>query len=322
METSIIILPFFLFCFLFFQNFTVNAQNCEIYNRCRKGEPFILFPFRIKGRQGKDVVTPVLILLLPFSGRFLVNSINYGITSNQIELQDPDDCLPRRILNQLNLSGTPFFCCPSDTFFSSSYSWKNISCLGNSTHKVFVTTSTSSVGTNTNCTYLWFPYETIRLTWNWKAPYCKRNCNEKSNFPPYYRRDVRNVDRIIHLVVGIIIPTVLVIVVVCYHVLRNKGFFSDGDRGHGEITNSSQVVTINTSLGVSVVESFPTVVIGESGRLPNPDINLCAICLSEYQPKESVKIMPACNHYFHADCIDAWFRLNLTCPVCRTSPII
>ncbi|XP_026440563.1 putative RING-H2 finger protein ATL21A [Papaver somniferum] len=287
------------------------------------------------------------VVELPFSGRFFVHDINYGITSNQIELQDPDDCLPRRISNQLNLSGTPFFAnqyetfsffsCPSDTFFSSSYSWKNISCLGNSTHKVFVTASTSSVGINANCTliatmpvpveyisimyrYLWFPYETIRLTWNLKAPYCKRNCNEKSNFPPYYCRDIRNVDRIIHLVVGIIIPTVLVIAVLCYHVLRNKGFFSDGGRGHAEIANSSQVVTINTSLDVSAVQSFPTVVISESGRLPNQDINLCSICLSEYQPKEVVKIMPICNHYFHADCIDSWFRLNLTCPVCRTSP--
>lgn len=67
------------------------------------------------------------------------------------------------------------------------------------------------------------------------------------------------------------------------------------------------------------IESYPRTVLGESCRLPN-DASTCAICLSEYKPKESLRTIPECNHYFHAECIDEWLKLNATCPVCRNSP--
>ena len=68
------------------------------------------------------------------------------------------------------------------------------------------------------------------------------------------------------------------------------------------------------------VESYPKIVLGESGRLPKPDDNTCSICLSEYQPKETLKSIPECQHCFHADCIDEWLLLNASCPICQTSP--
>lgn len=27
--------------------------------------------------------------------------------------------------------------------------------------------------------------------------------------------------------------------------------------------------------------------------------------------------MPGCIHYYHADCIDEWLKINVTCPTCR-----
>ncbi|KAK9048219.1 hypothetical protein SSX86_032818 [Deinandra increscens subsp. villosa] len=45
----------------------------------------------------------------------------------------------------------------------------------------------------------------------------------------------------------------------------------------------------------------------------------CTICLSEYQEKEVLRIMPKCGHSFHLSCIDMWLRKQSTCPVCRLS---
>ncbi|XP_039126138.1 RING-H2 finger protein ATL67-like [Dioscorea cayenensis subsp. rotundata] len=48
---------------------------------------------------------------------------------------------------------------------------------------------------------------------------------------------------------------------------------------------------------------------------------VCSICLCEYRDGEMLRMMPDCRHYFHLMCIDAWLRLNASCPVCRTSPM-
>ncbi|XP_039115549.1 RING-H2 finger protein ATL67-like [Dioscorea cayenensis subsp. rotundata] len=47
----------------------------------------------------------------------------------------------------------------------------------------------------------------------------------------------------------------------------------------------------------------------------------CAICLGEYKVGEALRMMPECRHYFHVPCLDAWLRLNASCPVCRSSPM-
>lgn len=43
----------------------------------------------------------------------------------------------------------------------------------------------------------------------------------------------------------------------------------------------------------------------------------CAICLGEFEEKETVKVIPHCKHVFHQDCIDMWLKMHVTCPVCR-----
>ncbi|XP_031391101.1 putative RING-H2 finger protein ATL21B isoform X2 [Punica granatum] len=68
------------------------------------------------------------------------------------------------------------------------------------------------------------------------------------------------------------------------------------------------------------IESYPKTLLGESRRLPKPNDNTCPICLSEYRSKETLRTIPECSHYFHADCIDQWLKMNSTCPLCRNSP--
>lgn len=46
----------------------------------------------------------------------------------------------------------------------------------------------------------------------------------------------------------------------------------------------------------------------------------CAVCLSEFEENEIVRLLPKCNHSFHIECIDMWFSSHATCPLCR-SPV-
>ncbi|CAA0806664.1 RING-H2 finger protein ATL16 [Striga hermonthica] len=45
----------------------------------------------------------------------------------------------------------------------------------------------------------------------------------------------------------------------------------------------------------------------------------CAVCLSEFQEEEKLRLIPNCAHVFHVDCIDVWLQSNANCPLCRTS---
>lgn len=85
-------------------------------------------------------------------------------------------------------------------------------------------------------------------------------------------------------------------------------------------TISQQPVVRVSGLDGPIIDSYPKTMLGESRRLPNPNDDTCPICLAEYQPKEILKTIPECNHYFHSACIDEWLMLNATCHVCRTSP--
>ncbi|XP_076938535.1 E3 ubiquitin-protein ligase ATL4-like [Bidens hawaiensis] len=55
-----------------------------------------------------------------------------------------------------------------------------------------------------------------------------------------------------------------------------------------------------------------------------PDTNAggdCAVCLSKFEPVDQLRLLPMCCHAFHAQCIDAWLKTNLTCPLCRSTVI-
>ncbi|CAA2957117.1 RING-H2 finger ATL52-like [Olea europaea subsp. europaea] len=52
----------------------------------------------------------------------------------------------------------------------------------------------------------------------------------------------------------------------------------------------------------------------------------CAVCLSEFQENESLRLLPKCIHAFHLPCIDTWLKSHSNCPLCRvdvniTSPL-
>ncbi|KAF7045775.1 hypothetical protein CFC21_054852 [Triticum aestivum] len=73
-------------------------------------------------------------------------------------------------------------------------------------------------------------------------------------------------------------------------------------------------------LDKEVVEAFPTAVYGDvkarmatnkSGPLE------CAVCLTEFEDSDELRVLPACCHVFHPECIDPWLAGAVTCPLCR-----
>ncbi|GFP88567.1 RING-H2 finger protein atl52 [Phtheirospermum japonicum] len=47
----------------------------------------------------------------------------------------------------------------------------------------------------------------------------------------------------------------------------------------------------------------------------------CAVCLSEFQENESLRLLPKCSHAFHLPCIDTWLKSHSNCPLCRANVV-
>ncbi|CAI9768551.1 unnamed protein product [Fraxinus pennsylvanica] len=68
-------------------------------------------------------------------------------------------------------------------------------------------------------------------------------------------------------------------------------------------------------LDPSAIKSLPLVACGVAAK---HGIEECTICLSEFEEREIVRIIPYCKHMYHPQCIDTWLSLHVTCPLCRS----
>ncbi|CAL1373583.1 unnamed protein product [Linum trigynum] len=105
--------------------------------------------------------------------------------------------------------------------------------------------------------------------------------------------------------------------------LESRGrdrFHSAADLAAAATMGPQPASVVLSGLDEPTIESYPKTLLGASRRLPKPSDNTCPICLSEYQPKETLRTIPECNHYYHAECIDEWLKMNATCPLCRNTP--
>ncbi|KAF9174768.1 E3 ubiquitin-protein ligase rnf13 [Mortierella sp. AD011] len=118
----------------------------------------------------------------------------------------------------------------------------------------------------------------------------------------------------------------------CQHQLDDKGKQEQVEelQDHDDQSNNNTNTQMNKS-GVDLLEKAAAT--GDSttpeGKSLNPatekgakkqrrrKYDPCAICLEEYGVGERLRELP-CKHYFHAHCIDPWFKdVHSICPVCK-----
>ncbi|KAG4950919.1 hypothetical protein AAZX31_16G023500 [Glycine max] len=361
-----VLFPFFVFPVIY-----AASNDCQ-FSLCGNNSILIRFPFQLEGDRNPYCGYPGFnltctnssktVLKFPYSrGAFYVRSINY--LTQKIQVYDPDDCLPKRLLS-LNISGSPFIptftrdytflSCP---FQNAGSQFIPIDCLSNSTSFVSAIPTLSLINPlNESCyviTRVSVPVsgpeqqyeknfrdeliEDLRLTWD--TPDCKycesrqqlcgfdpNNNGQLFCFSGYQTGTSRRGTQVFRIITLCIAgpAAVFAIVMACCVCYKDRL----ANIRNSAITRSAPAATISpepqittTGLDESTIESYEKVVLGESRRVPGPNNNGCCwICLSEYNSKETIRLIPECKHCFHADCIDEWLRINTTCPVCRNSP--
>ncbi|KAL5816782.1 hypothetical protein ACOSQ3_025160 [Xanthoceras sorbifolium] len=294
------------------------------------------------------------ILHLPITGSFLVENINYK--SQTILINDPDYCLPKRFTRSFTLSGTPFepwnpveltfYNCSSGNALPTVFGSRVISCMSGGNFTVVAvptyrynesgpsTGSCSEINTVVVPAFLpsWSGLEQgVQLKWN--VPDC-RSCEERGGSCGFKNDKGPDLDigctgrpssglptsAKYGIIIGVAIPGLLCFIEIAHYLCsRARDYYYQGR--HFDVTTiTPQSAVIVTGLKEPTIESYPKTLLGEGRRLPKPNDNTCSICLCEYQPKEILRTILVCNHYFHITCIDEWLRLNATCPVCRNTP--
>ncbi|KAI4315534.1 hypothetical protein L6164_028332 [Bauhinia variegata] len=357
---------------IWFPDATGSTRICQMES-CQWAGPRVHFPFRLRESNqsnlcGYDQGFELLCsekgqTLLPISnaGNFLVKGIS--LEDQKVWINDPDLCLPRRFLNNLDLTAThfrfsdeyslvnlSFFNCPSS--LTDTYPGQPINCLRTSrddNYSVIALLPDSSFPTwISSCQFIssaFFPtIDTPRwIFWNriyadvelqWSTPDCKHcqgglcgfSRDEDSGVACYGdKRQGLSRKYVIGLCLGI--PGLIVLIVLAYMFRRkvNWGGLQRPQQPRTELsgTNIPQPVPVAIGLDVLTIEKYPITQLDESAsgiQLPNPTDNICSICLCEYQPRETLRTIPQCNHYFHVSCIDGWLKMNATCPLCRKLP--
>ncbi|XP_054798015.1 E3 ubiquitin-protein ligase ATL31-like [Prosopis cineraria] len=98
---------------------------------------------------------------------------------------------------------------------------------------------------------------------------------------------------------------------------------SDMDIASGDTTGATTNCSSSGPQGIdpNLLDTFPIVVYSAAvshlkfGKAAVPE---CAVCLSEFDHQDTLRLLPNCNHVFHLECIDAWLASHVTCPVCRS----
>ncbi|XP_063942586.1 RING-H2 finger protein ATL20-like [Daucus carota subsp. sativus] len=331
------------------------VETCELTS-CSPTGPTVRFPFRL-GRQPRQCGYPgfdlscnnqsQLLLNIPFTGNLVVTDINY---TSQTILFKPKFCPPPR-LDTFSPFGSPFdfglldeyffINCSSTWYFpgSSSVDVVDKDCVGNVNGTVVAFPGRffngfKDGGLPENCTNILLATD-IPVGFRWNAPFCGR-CERDNGTCGYKNVETLEVGCSVTskgglsagakygITIGAGLPGLFLLV--CLSIYARKKINDRAliqQRHHVSdfpTTIALQPPRFAMGLDKLTIDSYPMTVLGESKRLPKPSDSTCAICLSEYQPNDTLRTVPECNHYFHSNCIDEWLKLNATCPICRNFP--
>ncbi|XVF10415.1 hypothetical protein REPUB_Repub07fG0180900 [Reevesia pubescens] len=294
-----------------------------------------------------------IILTIPFSGDFIIESISY--LSQLISITDPSNCTAKRLLEGFDSFGTPFqpvytrnftfLNCSSDSPIFQSIGALPIPCLSDKSYSVFaLPTDRYNLSNMFRCTEIanvlyptWGQADLSDsigdyMTLTWTKPDCQL-CERVGGYCQF--KDDINLEvgcfqtfdtgfptYVRYVALFVVVSGLCIIGFIVG--IRRKIEFHGQDQGQlpsAEISNSTYTPQLQNvvakGLDTPTIEMYPTTLLGESLQLPKPTDNICPICLLEYQAKDTLRTIPSCMHYFHVDCIDEWLKRNATCPLCR-----
>ncbi|KAK7277766.1 hypothetical protein RJT34_22783 [Clitoria ternatea] len=106
----------------------------------------------------------------------------------------------------------------------------------------------------------------------------------------------------------------IVIIIIFFHTFRHSCYRRYRHR-HRNDTRADSAIAFNEGLRRSVRRFLLTFTYSSDIYR---SLHNCTVCLSEFEDGDRGRILPNCNHAFHAHCIDTWFRSHSNCPLCRT----
>ncbi|XP_015689556.1 RING-H2 finger protein ATL1-like [Oryza brachyantha] len=90
-------------------------------------------------------------------------------------------------------------------------------------------------------------------------------------------------------------------------------------RRRGTVPSGLPTVAEPRGLEEAAIQSLPAFRYRKALKKDTADSSECAVCISEFQEEERVRLLPSCLHVFHVDCIDTWLQGNANCPLCRAA---
>lgn len=95
---------------------------------------------------------------------------------------------------------------------------------------------------------------------------------------------------------------------------RGRGF----DNGNSSsIAERGSPRTRSTSMSIDDLEKLPCFHFQDKEKGSSPVD--CAVCLDNFKMGDKCRLLPLCNHSFHAQCVDSWLLKTPICPTCRAS---
>ncbi|KAI3743811.1 hypothetical protein L1987_56878 [Smallanthus sonchifolius] len=142
--------------------------------------------------------------------------------------------------------------------------------------------------------------------------------------PPFQSGDdgsSMNFSPLIIILIGILVSAFLLVsyyTIICKYCKRRENQLTPPveSENRTQSTTHDQWQHATTGLDESLIKSIAVCTYMKGGEVVEGSD--CAVCLSEFQDGESLRLLPKCGHAFHLPCIDTWLRSHSNCPLCRS----